>query len=158
MSKIMIKCIVKNDIYEVASFEEDTSPPDNTVIVNNSKWFRIYREYELTNGVKTYLKASGAGEPSVKTLLFSSNDILLKELKTRNFQSFADYLNMFHNMEQEELDAYILKAQNKTKTALEEEIEELKLQKVVLEEELETFLEIQQKRKEIKKLIKKLES
>jgi uncharacterized protein YdcH (DUF465 family) len=152
----MIKCIVKNEIYEVDMFDEETNTPTNTVIVDQNKWSRLYQDYELLNGVKVNLKGRYK-ESGLKRLVFKFNDIILKEVITRNFQSYADYLNMFQNMKQDELDAYILKAQHETKTALEKEIEELKLQKSAIKEELEAYLEIQQKRKEIKKLIKKLD-
>ncbi|QNM84592.1 hypothetical protein H9W90_10325 [Polaribacter pectinis] len=152
----MIKCIVKNDMYEVDIFDEETNTPTNTVIVDRCKWSRLYNDYELHNGVVVNLKGRYK-ESGLKRLVFNFKGVILKEVVTRNFQSYADYLNMFHNMEQEELEKLILKAQNETKTILEEEIEELKLQKIALEEELETYLEIQQKREEINELIKKLD-
>lgn len=155
MIKKIIKCVVKNDIYEVDIFDEENSIPTNTVLVEPCKYARFYSDYELPNGIVANIKGI-YGSGSVRKAVFTFNGVVIQEIVSRNIQSYADHLNMFQNMEQEELDAYILKAQNKTKTSLEEEIEELKLQKSAIKEELETYLEIQQKRKEIKKLIKKL--
>ena len=61
-------------------------------------------------------------------------------------------------MEKEALDELILKAQQETKTVLEQEIEALKFQKKELKEKLQINLEIEQKKEEIRALIEKLES
>jgi uncharacterized protein YdcH (DUF465 family) len=157
MIKKIIKCVVKNDIYEVDVFDVENSKPTNTVIVEPCEYARFYSDYELPNGIVANIKGRYGKTGSVRKAVFTFNGVVIKEIVSRNFQSYADHLNMFHKMEQVELDAYILKVQNETKTALEEEIEELNLQKVALKEELETYLEIQQKRKEINQLVKKLD-
>lgn len=158
MIKKIIKCVVKNDIYEVDVFDEENSTPTNTVLVEPCKYARFYSDYELPNGIIANIKGRYGKTGSVRKAVFTFKGVVIKEIVSRNIQSYADHLNMFHNMEQEELDAYILKAQNETKSALELEIEELKLQKSAIKEELKIYIEIQQKRKEIKKLIKKLDS
>lgn len=151
MIKKIIKCVVKNDIYEVDVFDEENSTPTNTVLVEPCKYARFYSDYELPNGIIANIKGR-YGSGSVRKAVFTFNDVVTKEIVSRNIQSYADHLNMFHNMEQEELDAYILKTQNETKSALELEIEELKLQKSDLKKDLENNLKILEK---IKKLAKK---
>ena len=154
--KKQIRCIVKNNIYEVEEFDKESNPPANTVMVDNSKWFGRYRDYELINGVKAHLQGGGIAINATKRLVFTFKDTLLKKLETKNFQTIADFLNMFHEMSSEELDAYILKANNETKTALEEEITELSFKKRELERQLKKYIKIAKKKAEIDQLIKEL--
>lgn len=154
-----IKCIVKNEKFEIDYYLKTTPVPSNCAISDYDKPPINYSRYQLFNGVVVNIvfdwdKYRNRGS----SLLFTYNDFLLKEVEIENFQSYADHMNVFNEMDEAELDAYVLKAQNKTKTTLEEEIEELKLQKSAIKEELKIYIEIQQKRKDLKKLIKKLDS
>jgi hypothetical protein len=93
-----------------------------------------------------------------KALVFTFNNFILKSINGINFYSYAEHLNMFNEMSSEELENAVLKAQEQTKTTLEEEIETLHLQKDLLKEKVQTYLEIEKKKEEIKMLIEKLES
>ena len=156
MKKRIIKCIVKNEIYEVAIFNEATNTPVNTAIVEHCNCSRLHRDYQLPNGIIANIVGVYGREDSVRKAVFTFNDVVIKEVVSKNFQSYADHLNMFNDMEQEELDAYVLNGQNETKTTLEKNIEELKLQKAALEEELHKYIVIAEKKLELDQLIKEL--
>jgi hypothetical protein len=165
--------IVKNENYEVIHFDEHSEFNGNLIFseFTSLKEWQSY-QYETILGVKlNYAKRrrlNNSGKNCLyKDIEISYRDTLLKsfngtlvgghsKLKTSLFFSIAEHFNYYNSLPIDELLLIAEKNQNETKTALEVEIEELKLQKLAIKEELETYLEIQQKRKEIKKLIKKL--
>lgn len=85
------------------------------------------------------------------TLLFEKNGV-------KNVQVVIDLLNKYKNISVSELEVLLLKSQEKEKTALEITIEELKVEKVKLEEQIKIYKEIQTKKAEIKDLLSKLDS
>lgn len=164
--KVMVgkyKCIIKNEQFEVGSFtiaDYGFDVPENYVITNLYKETALqdYYTYELTNGViatmRFVIKSRAIYNQS---LFFEYKGSILKELKLKNMQSLADYFNLYQNMSSKNLETLLEETQQKTKTILEKEIEVLKLQKSALEEQLQTYIKIQQKREEINELIKKLD-
>ena len=82
--------------------------------------------------------------------LFSAYDVC-------NPQVVIDILNRFNTISDEELETLYNEAQEKNKSNLELQIEELKAEKLKLQEQIKIFLEIQKKKEEIKDLMAKLE-
>lgn len=85
------------------------------------------------------------------TLLFEKNGV-------KNVQVVIDLLNKYKNISKSELEVLLLESQEKEKTALEITIEELKVEKVKLEEQIKIYKEIQTKKNEIKELLSKLDN
>jgi hypothetical protein len=169
-----MKAIVKNETYEVTHFDEDSELVGNLIFAEPTALidWQSY-EFESVLGIKVKYKKrkrlnkSGTSN-SYKDIDISYKDTLLKSIngkmlgsrskyKTATFFSIAEHLNYYNSLDKEELQVIAEKLQNETKTTLEEEIEDLKLQKSTLEEDLQTFIEIQQKREEINQLVKKLD-
>ena len=154
MQKGIFQCIIKNEKYEVASFEERL--PDNTVLTQPSPKQKIYK-YKLSNGVYAEIKRNPIQKGNVGCkLLFYYNDLLIDKLTETNFQSFADHLNMYSKFNDTELKQLQIQVQKNTLFQLEQDIDNLQTQKNVLEEDLEVLLEIKKKAKKIKKLSKKI--
>jgi hypothetical protein len=161
-----MKAIVKNETYEVTHFDEDSELVGNLIFAEPTALidWQSY-EFESVLGIKVKYKKrkrlnkSGTSNSYKDTLLKSFNGKMLgsrSKYKTATFFSIAEHLNYYNSLTTEELQVTAEKLQNETKTTLEEEIEDLKLQKSTLEEDLQTFIEIQQKREEINQLVKKL--
>lgn len=83
------------------------------------------------------------------TLLFEKNGV-------KNVQLVIDLLNKYNTISKSELEVLLLESQEKEKTALEINIEELKAQKANLENQIKIYKEIQTKKDEIKVLLDKL--
>jgi len=150
MEKIL-RCIVKNKIYEVTFFEEKA--PANCVLTQPNIKDKIYK-YDLPNGIDVKIFPTNNNDPFC---IFRYNRNHLKIMNNRNLQSVADYLNKFNNISKEELNELLEEAQNKTKSKLEQEIEELEAEKQALEDKMEIYRQIQSKKDEIKDLMQQLE-
>ncbi|MCL5127308.1 hypothetical protein [Algibacter sp. L4_22] len=153
MQKDIFQCIVKNEKYEAASFKERA--PDNTVLTQLNPKHKIYK-YKLSNGVFAEIKRTPNKGFEGSRLLFYYNDLLIEKLIETNFQSFADHLNMYSQFNDVELKKLQIEVQETTLFQLEQDIDNLQIQKDALEEDLEVLLEIKKKAKEIKKLSKKI--
>lgn len=150
-------CIVANDNkYEAVYYETKELPlncileiPDgrtwnNDFFIFNTGVTVSWQDYYNSTGYKM-LKATYK-----KQVLFEQN-------KVSKVQIVIDVLNKFSNMTKSELEKLLQESQEKKKTELEITIEELKAQKVELEEQMKIYKEIQTKKDEIKELLAKLE-
>jgi hypothetical protein len=85
------------------------------------------------------------------TLLFEKNGV-------KNVQVVIDLLNKYKNTSKSVLEVLLIESQEKEKTALKITIEELKVEKAQLEEQMKIYKAIQTKKDEIKELLSKLDS
>jgi predicted ribosome quality control (RQC) complex YloA/Tae2 family protein len=151
------KCIVKNEKFEVGFYLKRTPMPSNCVIADYDLPPVDYDKYQLVNGVIARIKFTWDDFRNISSsLLFTQNNCLLKEVEVENFQSYADHMNMFNEMSSKELEEMVLKAQEQTKTELEEDIENLRTRKKELEKQLEKYIKIAEKKIELDQLIKEL--
>ena len=145
-------CIVKNKEFEVKPYKS-TANYDNIVLPGKDllEPFANYNySYKL---VKTDIDVVWKDEK----ITFTYKDQTLLTIKDPHIQSVAEYLNKFNNISKKELNKLLEEAQNKTKSKLEQEIEELEAEKQALEDKMEIYRQIQSKKDEIKDLMQQLE-
>ena len=147
----MTGIIVKNEKFEVK--ETVSSIPPSSVFYESS--FGSQR-YILSNYNIVFIWSNKF--PQIDAFQIIYKEVVLLSSKVNRMQNIADYLNKFNSISKEELEELYNEAILNEKSALELEIKELKLQKSAIKEELERYIEIQQKRNEINELIKKLDS
>ena len=146
------KCIVKNKYFEVKPYKTGHKP-DN-IIFKRDGFGRINIPYKIA---QTNIDAVWNTDDSyVNTFVFQYKDHLLVEIKDPHIQSVAEYLNKFNNISKEELKDMVVKAQQNQKTELEQQIEDLKIEKENLEDKIAIYRQVQTKKDEIKELLSKL--
>ena len=153
----MAKYIVKTENgFEAKEYNE--KPPLNYVLVvpennaiNTNNFLLV--ESDVTVSWNNYY---GTSNWRMVQVYYKSN-LLFERNGVQNIQVVIDILNKFKNISNEELNEILQDAQEKEKSALELEIEELKTEKVQLEEQMKIYKTIQTKNEEIKELLAKLD-
>jgi hypothetical protein len=123
--------------------------PENGAI-NTNNFFLV--ETEVTVSWNNYY-----GSPKWRIVeVRYKNTLLFEKNGVKNVQLVIDLLNKYKNISESELEVLLKESQEKEKTELEISIEELKAEKVKLEELIKVYQEIQTKKDEIKVLLTKL--
>ena len=144
-----IRCIVKNENFEVALF--DVIAPTNCVLTAPNKFDQIYL-YEMSNGLVFKMGI----QFSICMVRYEGNFIKRIE-HNKNFQFLADQMNFFQNLNKSEIDNLVsTAAKAKEIKALEESIEELRAEKAELEDQIKIYKEIGPKIEELKEFFDKL--
>ena len=81
------------------------------------------------------------------------NKVIFEKHKISNIQIVIDTLNRFNNISLNELEKLLTKTQEKEKSDLELSIEKLKLEKNILQKQINICKEIHNKKNEIIKLL-----
>jgi hypothetical protein len=152
-----LRSIQKIDGKFQISSTTNTSFKSLVLIDGSTKGFdeRLNRYKSVSNNVDFYW---GYNEKEVDSFVISYNSVSIIEISQPSIQVVLEYLNKFCALPAEDVEKAVIKAQEITKTTLQEEIESLIAQKVALEEKVKIYLEIEKKRKELNDLVEKLEN
>jgi hypothetical protein len=146
-----IECIVKNEKYELSSFEHGNKP-ENIV--------RLLGKHILSNGVIPKKKVTLIGSSDKLMLYFYYKGFNIHTSHTKRI--FVSDLNRINEMSEVELEKLLFKGYKNAKKSLEKELVALKTQKKELNEKLieklDIYLDVKEKKEETKRIIKKLES
>ncbi len=154
----METCIVKkgNNFEAVKYFP--TSIPLNCILITprGSTWTNDYFliNNEITVSWQDYFNYKGY---KVLKVIYKGVTLLEKH-NISDTQLVIDVLNKYNTISKSVLEVLLLESQGKEKTALEITIEELKVEKAQLEEQMKIYKAIQTKKDEIKELLSKLDS
>ena len=150
-------CIVSNDNkFEAVNYTPTLKPLNCILTVPNGRTWR--NAYLLINtGIKVYWEDYYNKYNDVLKVMYE--DFILFEMRNITApQIVIDVLNKYNSISKSDLEELLKESQEKQKTALEINIEELKTEKANLEEQIKIYKEIQIKKDEIKELLSKLDS
>lgn len=148
----MEKCIVKENGYHV----KDLIDRSEAVLVDGNQ--RIINErnnnYRLvSNDVHFYWGFRGNFPVTLK---ISYKDTELERYYNPSFQVVINYLNQYENLSKQDIEKLVIELQEDSKTQLESEIEDLKIEKEKLLEQISIMKQIDEKKEELKLLLTKL--
>ena len=146
-------CIVNNDNKFEAVYYDDHNCPLNMVLImpDGKTW---ENEYLLIN-TDVYISWQDYFNYKGYMVLKATykNKVIFEKQKISNIQIVIDTLNRFNNISLNELEKLLTKTQEKEKSDLELSIEKLKLEKNILQKQINICKEIQNKKNEIIKLL-----
>ena len=137
--------VKKGDEYFVENFK---SSPGNCVLTRapygHSSFYKL-----VNNSIDIKWGCSGS-------LVISFKNQIIDSCKTKKIQQVCDYFNKYNQYADEELQKLYILSQNKTKSDLQLEIESLQQEKKEMEEEIDIYRQIKQKRQELDELLDRL--
>ena len=146
-------CIVNNDNKFEAVYYDDHNCPLNMILImpDGKTW---ENEYLLIN-TDVYISWQDYFNYKGYMVLKATykNKVIFEKQKISNIQIVIDTLNRFNNISLNELEKLLTKTQEKEKSDLELSIEKLKLEKNILQKQINICKEIQNKKNEIIKLL-----
>lgn len=146
-------CIVNNDNKFEAVYYDDHNCPLNMVLImpDGKTW---ENEYLLIN-TDVYISWQDYFNYKGYMVLKATykNKVIFEKQKISNIQIVIDTLNRFNNISLNELEKLLTKTQEKEKSDLELSIEKLKLEKNILQKQINICKEIHNKKNEIIKLL-----
>ncbi len=148
--------IVINENKFEAVYYEGNNPPLNCILIapDGSTWSN---DYLLINTNIAISWKDYYSPRRYKVLKLTYNGVVLFEKSNvTKPQLVLDVLNKYNSMSQSQLEALSFESQEKEKTVVEINIEELKAEKANLEDQIKIYKEIQTKKDEIKVLLDKL--
>ena len=152
----MVELIIKDNGYKISNNVDDLSCA--VLAQGLAKIYSIkvkYRNYRLvSNDVDFYWGPTDSHGSN--TLLISCEGTQLNIVENSTCQLVVEYLNKYENQSTKEIEELIIKAQDDSKTQLESEIEDLKVEKEKLLEQISIMKQIEEKKEELKLLLTKL--
>ncbi|MCL5127305.1 chaperonin family protein RbcX [Algibacter sp. L4_22] len=148
--------IIKNEKFKFEvdkASKHDTRLPASSVFNQGSSYFQSYilANFDILIG---WYGANDDFETNTFQVIYK--DVVLISIIVSQLQNVADYLNKFNSISKEELKELYEQAQLKEKTELELRIEKLRETEKELKENIALFMEVENKGKELGKLLEKL--
>lgn len=148
----MEKCIVKENGYHVKDLidrSEAVLVDGNQKIINerNNNYRLVSNDVHFYWGFRSNFPAA---------LKISYKDTELERYYHPSFKVVINYLNKYDNLSRQEIEKLVIELQDDSKTQLESEIEDLKVEKEKLLEQISILKQIEDKKEELKLLLIKL--
>ena len=147
-----VKCIVKNDTYEVIIPESF----DNAILIEGTNTYFIdkFKTYKIVDkDIDVYWGFEGY---EVDTLVVSHHGTILSKVSRPTFQVVIEHLKYYESINKVRLDELVLEKQENEKSELENQIEELRIKKQKFQQKLDMYNKVLEKNKELEELLKKI--
>jgi hypothetical protein len=151
----MKKCIVRNDDkFEVVNLSDNEDFPANYVISPQSRNTGSSFFQMVENDI-VVIWTNGTMQGHY--VHFEKKGTRIKTIQAPQIQSVCDYMNMFSKIDQNRLKEMVHDAQIEVKTDLEKEIEDLKIERTHVLEEISKIKSIKKNVIEIVSMLKDLD-
>lgn len=146
------KSIIKKNGYQVI----DTLDPTTVVLADGDSngQFEKYSKYRLVSNEVDFYWTSKGFETAMLFISYKGTELVRYDDPT--FQLVIDYLNQFDKLSKQEIEKLVLESKADSKTQLESEIENLKVEKEKLLQQISILKQIEEKKEELKLLLTKL--